>query len=124
MKYDLTPIYHNQKSFYGKAKYEYFKENDQITLFSYDTCVCNALFKTAYFPEFNEEHHSRTTDRHIWEFCHFLEDQHGYFGLTPALRKIMANEKLSWHKLLFKLQWVDLNRNVYKLRNDEFSKGI
>jgi len=67
-RYELTPKYNNQKSFYKKAIVE--ETEDTLTLYSYDTPVAEIYKDTergrADATVYNME--SRTTVKHIKEF--------------------------------------------------------
>ena len=73
----LLPIYSNQKSFYKKAYY--IDENDNTTLYSYNTKIlnlntsCNKCIITFY----KYGKHSKTTNKHILEFLkqNYLNDK-------------------------------------------------
>lgn len=66
---ELTPIYDNRKSFYGKAHVIHDLDNDTFTLRSYNTDVCRIVFKANGFV-FQKlwEGYSATTMRHVNEF--------------------------------------------------------
>lgn len=66
---DLHPIYDCRKSFYGKAKVIYDRDNDYIILRSYDTDVCR-IENYAHGWKFRRlwNGYSATTMRHVNEF--------------------------------------------------------
>ena len=74
--FELKPKYHNQKSFYGKAKC--FNRGGWLYLQSYDSEVCR------YHPDLGiveflvDSNYSSTTRKHIWEFLNLLNDNYSY----------------------------------------------
>ena len=70
--YDLSPEYDARKSFYGKAK---VKVGDgKITLYSYNTPVCEIDANTREVRLLDLWDTSQTTLRHVREFL----QQHGF----------------------------------------------
>lgn len=64
-KYELTSIYNNQKSFYGRALIEESKNGD-VTLVSYGTNILTVKSNGKILPLWNG--YSVTTQKHINEF--------------------------------------------------------
>lgn len=120
--YELTPQ-GRQKSFYGKAEVVY--DDGELSLISYTTAVAKTEPIDLYKRVNLKGWYSRTTARHLDSFLSLLQSEYGFYGLNTAIAKIQENEKIKSGKAFFeKIEWVDVTHWTYKVRGDQYSKGI
>lgn len=108
---DLTVMYGNQKSYYGKAKVLFPKWVNKVVLRSYDTNVCS-LNIDEQKVELNG-YHSMTTNRHEWDFLNqFIPD------FEEVYKAICESQKInSFKKFLEQVRTIDLVKKTYKVRD-------
>ena len=82
--FDLIPKYHNQKSFYGKAKC--FHRDGWLYLQSYESEVCRYHPDLGIVEFLERANESNTTRRHVWEFLHLLDDNYSHVMNEELMR--------------------------------------
>lgn len=119
--FELQPKYHNQKSFYGKAKC--FNRDGWLYLQSYESEVCR-YHPTLGIVEFlDDSNYSPTTRKHVWEFLHLLDDNYSHvmnenlMTVYNLISKIVRSRSFSG--FLREVCSINFKNGTYTLENNK-----
>lgn len=103
---NLMPTHENAKSYYGKALV--VETNDGIFLQSYETEVADLDSSNRLTFGAGDWAYSRTTCRHVKEFCWYLNDSGRIPNLMQVMEEIQRKEKIkSFSALVRRIYWID-----------------
>lgn len=112
---NLVPNHENVKSYYGKA--QIVKTNDGISLQSYGTEVADLDSSNRLTFGALDWDYSRTTLRHVKEFCWYLNDSGRIPNLMQIMEEIQGKEKIkSFSGLVRRIYCIDKD-GKYEVRD-------